>query len=206
MNEKREFATSVVLPNGTLFILGGEYGDNSLTTTEVLVDNDYFDYGIDLPEEFYKHCAVLVNSTHLIIAGGLSDAEAKNSTYLLDIDSGSWDRTDDLIAARYWHSCGLVGNDKVVAAGGYNGADYLASTEIFNLRTMEWSEGKCTRLTIKINYTVTFSLSLLLLLSFSLSLIKGEPERERREREGEEERSILTNQHLLNTAQHHVFF
>ena len=137
MKEERALAASVILPNGTFFIIGGSYGTNLLTTTELLIEDAHFEYGVDLPDELSQHCAVLINSSHLVTAGGYYTL----SSYLLDINLGVWTRIEDMNKERWLHSCGLVGGNEVVAAGGVNGVG-LDSTEILNIATMTWRTGE----------------------------------------------------------------
>ena len=147
MNEKRQSAEAVVLPNGTFLVLGGRLGDNSLTTTELLIDNDRFEYGVDLPGHFERFCAVMVDESTVLIAGGYY---LKEQAHLLEVHTGIWTRTGDLTTGRYGHSCGLVG-ETVVAVSGYTVSTTTypygptESIDILSLATLTWSPGKLAK-------------------------------------------------------------
>ena len=65
---------------------------------QVLIDDDHFEFGISLPDRFCNHCSVLLNETHLLIAGGgRNDGVA---AYILEIPSGIWTKIDDMIEGR----------------------------------------------------------------------------------------------------------
>ena len=77
MISARSFAQSIVLENGTFFVMGGEaaeFGD-IFYTTEFLdsITSEFFQNGIVMPERLTKHCASKINSSHLFLSGGLQD-------------------------------------------------------------------------------------------------------------------------------------
>ena len=92
----RAFAPSVVLPNGTLWILGGVGYNSVLDTTEyvtydVSAKSWRTSAGPTLPMPLMGHCAVVLSSDMVLIQGGLAvpsgtgRADYTDSTYIFDL-------------------------------------------------------------------------------------------------------------------------
>ena len=151
LNAQRDFAASAVLPNGTFLVTGGGDDDNSWSTTELLIDDSHFEYGVGLPARLLGHCAVLVNESHLLVAGGLFSF-VHHSSYILDLDRGTWSEVDHLIHRRAFHSCGLVsGSGVVVAAGGFRieivgGSACVCPIKMLSYTVKDYRVGRKSRL------------------------------------------------------------
>ena len=84
MIETRLFASSALLKNGTFLVLGGLDGNeiNSKSIEQLEYSSSQFLYGPEMPEAFAKHCATIINSTHVFMAGGLQRrASPRGSSY-----------------------------------------------------------------------------------------------------------------------------
>ena len=77
LNSDRIFSQSVMLENGTVFVMGGfNVGNYSsiLKSTEYLNTNSSeFLMGPDMPDHAARHCAKLINSSHILTSGGIQE-------------------------------------------------------------------------------------------------------------------------------------
>ena len=100
MKEARAYAPSVLLPNDTLWILGGLGKTKMLKSTELvwLDANGAWEVkaGPDLSKEVFGHCAFLLPSgKKVILAGGFdgkSDYLATSEQF--DFSANAWDTRD----------------------------------------------------------------------------------------------------------------
>ena len=170
MNEKRYLAASVILPNGTLLVIGG-CGGRGTRSTELLM-GDRFEYGPDLPFTSYGNCAVLADRSRSVVVIGGGSKDTDKSAFVMDIGSGEWRRiNEDMAVGRRYHACGLVkvvkGQEEIVVVGGrpYTGAQAVASTEILNMETMTWRSG--------IQFNINNLVCSFALLTFSLNFLQA---------------------------------
>ena len=75
--ESRTFSSSSSgLTPGSLMILGGRSGQATLDTSEVWQPTtSKWESGPNLPHPIEQHCTVKINSTHLLVTGGLGSLE-----------------------------------------------------------------------------------------------------------------------------------
>lgn len=98
--------------------------------------------GPDMPYSAAALCAVKVNCTHVIMAGGNKDAGTiYDYAHLYDIKGKSWIELPRMSHKRAAHACGLVTGVDVVVAGGYNDGSYMDNVEIFSPKDMSWRTG-----------------------------------------------------------------
>ena len=164
MIDSRAFAKSVLFPNGTFVVIGGQgHGNIILNTIEYLDGSMTFSNGPEIPERFSHHCAALINGTHLFISGGLQNipsARGKRETnnkalrvaqmfcacfaaFILQTPPVRWEYLASMNEARYDHACGIVGQKEILVAGGTNVIEQLLdSVEILSLENLEWRDGK----------------------------------------------------------------
>ena len=77
----RTFAQSMLFENNTWFVLGGEdsYGVTLHTTEYLELGSSNFMNSNPTPTPFSKHCAKMINATHLFTTGGLkNDASTRD--------------------------------------------------------------------------------------------------------------------------------
>lgn len=142
LNEGRAYAYSVLLDNGDFMVLGGkDDNDIRLSTTEILPQHgDMFHYGSEMPYAAEDTCALMVNSTHLFLAGGNNGTHTFAYAYLYNLEETEWINVANMNKPRQSFACGLVNGFHIIVAGGYNNGP-LESVEIFSLEFMKWSKG-----------------------------------------------------------------
>ena len=91
----RAYAASVVLPDGTLWILGGAGSKSILDTSEYVIydlarEKWKSKRGPKLPYPMMSHCAALIDKDQLLLSGGLmvldmDKVEYSSKTFLYNI-------------------------------------------------------------------------------------------------------------------------
>ncbi len=107
----RRYAASLKMPNGSLWILGGEDGSQYLASTEILNLDDQgmiteHVYGPSLPQASEAHCAVEWNSQAILIGGDFGA-----TTYFYDLAADAWDTPGPKLkytGYRKWPACGTI--------------------------------------------------------------------------------------------------
>ena len=128
MKEKRLYAASVLLNNGSFFVLGGH---SSYECSEFPIEGRE---SMRLAYRASQHCLCQINQTHLFMAGG-DQSGTKKLTYTLNLDSGRFDRLPDMTEDREDHLCHPIkGGREVLAIGGY----FKSSVESFSFDLMSW--------------------------------------------------------------------
>ena len=139
----RSFASSVMLQNGSLLVLGGRNEDEALNSTEVISDSGA-QASIDLPSPLYGHCTAQINDTMAIVTGGFNGSSLMSSTYFLDLVTLSVTEGPPLSGARRRHGCTVFRHNgmrlAIVAGGSY---PYLKTVELLNLDSdvLAWFSG-----------------------------------------------------------------
>ena len=144
LSTQRSFASSVMLQNGSLLVLGGRNEDFALKSTE-LVSESGVQASIDLPTPLYGHCTAKINDTMALIAGGFNGISLMSSTYFLDLVTLSITEGPPLREARRRHGCTAFmhnGMRLVIVAGG--SYPYLKTVELLNLDSdsLAWISGE----------------------------------------------------------------
>jgi N-acetylneuraminic acid mutarotase len=116
MHSARLYA-SVYSGSKVLFVTGGQSGGNAenVNTAELLTDKHGWEKtSAFLPVSISSHCSVYVNSTMLMLIGGIQREEEDPSslTYFLNTESGEWRKGPQLKMARRHHSCGRIRKGK----------------------------------------------------------------------------------------------
>ena len=144
LSTQRSFASSVMLQNGSLLVLGGRNEDFALKSTE-LVSESGVQASIDLPTPLYGHCTAKINDTMALIAGGFNGISLMSSTYFLDLVTLSITEGPPLSEARRRHGCTVFKHNGmwlvIVAGGSY---PYLKTVELLNLDSdvLSWISGE----------------------------------------------------------------
>merc|ERR1712062_388215 len=144
LQRARESASAVVLPNGDLWIQGGNDGNSNQLSTSETMSLQGSQNGMKLEKAIDCHCSMMINATTAFITGGYH-WDYLRETYFIDIHNWRWTKGPQMEEARYSHGCAVImQNDKnyAVIAGGYND-NGLSSTEILDLDsgTLEWTKG-----------------------------------------------------------------
>ncbi len=132
-----------------IFVTGGmnnESISSSKSSAELLTEMGWEKVASIMPIPLSLHCMVLLNSTTVMIIGGVDNTTVTPNTYLLNTENNEWIEGPPLSQNRYQHSCGRIRKSKesskfdVIVVGGYNGS-FLSSVEIFDAETFEWRAG-----------------------------------------------------------------
>ena len=125
----KTYAAVSVSPNLTsahkLIVTGGLLSSTASTNTvEGLTPNGWETLPPSLPANIYLHCSVLVNSTTLMVIGGIQNDLLAFNTYFFNLDKKMWNVGPALKAARCQQSCGRIKKDStspelsLIVAGG----------------------------------------------------------------------------------------
>jgi hypothetical protein len=133
------------LSSHKLLVTGGYSSSTLLSTFEVLTKEGWKTISPSLPVKTSDHCAVLVNSTTIMIIGGYRNQ--KNTHYFNSLNA-EWVRGPQLQQERKYHSCGRIMRDSqsqetsIVVVGGMDRSDkHLSSVEILDEGSNEWRQG-----------------------------------------------------------------
>ena len=99
-----------------------------------------------LPVTINGHCMVTVNSTTVMVIGGVQNGQYSGKTFYFTFGEESWTEGPELKNKRAVHSCGKIRRNKegqemsIIVADGYDGS-YLSSVEILDEGSNEWQTG-----------------------------------------------------------------
>ncbi len=149
MNSVRVFAAAAQLQDGKLLVTGGYFGSSSvLNSAEILTEQGWESNVPSLPVTIYAHCMLPVNSTTVMVIGGIQNGEYSGKTYFLTIGEERWMEGPELKNKRIGHSCGKIRRNKksqeisIIVAGGYiNYFSSLSSVELLVKISNEWQTG-----------------------------------------------------------------
>ena len=82
---RRQLMSSVVLNESKIWVTGGLFDDGErLNSTEVISLDQPSVQGPKLPFTVSDHCLVLVNSSTILLIGGIQNSQASNKTWIID--------------------------------------------------------------------------------------------------------------------------
>jgi hypothetical protein len=153
MNSKRSCTSFASSPYPSkphkLFVAGGS--DNGpfsyLSSAEVLTDHGWKILSETLPVNICCHCSVLVNSTTVMLIGGIKDAEHSATTFYFNTKNKIWVEGPTLKNKRAPAGCGRIRMDSqsqefsTIVVGGFNGASKLSSVELLDDGAKKWRDG-----------------------------------------------------------------
>ena len=146
MTQARDYASSILLSDGSMLITGGYGGSSSKTTLEIWTEHATMEETktMTLPEEMAEHCMVLISTSQVLLAGNYYGD--RKSSYLLNITSWPFTFTEriPLSTGRRGAACGLLKNYGVhknlpIVAGGSGGSTFHKTTEV--LINGRWETG-----------------------------------------------------------------
>jgi hypothetical protein len=153
MTSPRAHAAASLSPyqnrNHSLFVTGGFNTEFSfLHTAEILSEGEWQKSPTSLPVTIYRHCMVVINSTTVMVIGGIQNGFTVPSpnTFYFNTENEMWVAGPKLLAGRQLHSCGKLQKESgssqtsIVVVGGLRGA-YLSSVEILDDGASEWRTG-----------------------------------------------------------------
>ena len=148
LQTKRDGASAVVLPNGELWIQGGNDDGNRRLSTSETMSLQGSQYGMELEKGISMHCSMMINTTTAFITGGFTGSGWSKETYFVDVQNWKLTKGPQMEEARGWHGCAAFmhnGVNYAVVTGGLSNGNDISSTEILDLDsgTLEWTKGKC---------------------------------------------------------------
>jgi hypothetical protein len=142
MKKARRFGAISFFPSQNssrrLLVTGGN--DNQLQSAEVLTSQGWEMF--PFPENFGKHCQVVINSTTLLVIEGMT-----SKTYYFNTQTNVWVPGPTLTVYRSGHSCGKIKKDmnsqemSIIVAGGSNLRGVLSSVEVLDPGSNSWRKG-----------------------------------------------------------------
>jgi hypothetical protein len=149
MNSVRADAAAAQLQDGKLLVTGGYDGSSSdLNSAEMLTEEGWESNIPSLLVTIVAHCMVTVNSTTVMIIGGIqNDQYYSGKTFYFTFGEESWTEGPELKNERGYHSCGKIRRNKesqemsIIVAGGFAGSSRLSSVEILYEGSNEWQTG-----------------------------------------------------------------
>ena len=146
----RAYASSVVLPDGGIWILGGLGSNSVLKTTEILKQSSDGSWkmskGPDMPRALFGHCVTKLVNGKILLTGGFDDDDqtdiSEEFAWTGDFWSGKWTKKpwSALKTPRYDHVCFSLGVGAYLAGGWKAGYDGRLKTEIFDTDARIWME------------------------------------------------------------------
>jgi N-acetylneuraminic acid mutarotase len=149
MNSIRSSAAAAQLKDGKLLVTGGyDVSGSHLNSAEMLTEEGWESNIPSLPVTISGHCMVTVNSTTVMVIGGIQNSQYSGKTFYFTFGEESWTDGPELKNKRVYHSCGKIRRDKesqemsIIVAGGCDGFfSYLSSVEILDEGSNEWQTG-----------------------------------------------------------------
>ena len=125
-------------------ITGGFVGTSGYletkTTELVTYDPPSVKEGPLLPERFYEHCSVIMDSTFYLIGG----FETQSKILAIDVRTSEMTYKSELNHGRKRHACAQItgSNRKIIVSGGSDNNGDVKSTEIYDNLNDSWEIGK----------------------------------------------------------------
>jgi hypothetical protein len=145
MNSVRYKAAAAQLQDGNLLVTGGFDGSGSdLNSAEMLTEEGWESNIPTLPVTIANHCMVTVNSTTVMVIGGIQNSQYSGKTFYFTFGEESWTEGPELKNKRRYHSCGKIRRNKespemsIIVAGGLDGSSTLSTVEILDEDSNEW--------------------------------------------------------------------
>ena len=143
MQEKRYGAASVVINDSSIWIVGGNNGENDLNSSEVISLHDNkgkSTKGFQFPFTITFHCMIQYAANSVFIIGGSQNGETSINTWIvrfLNDEIVQIKKGPELNHKRKLMSCSKMqddsGNTKLIVAGGKDDTTTLDSVEILAL-------------------------------------------------------------------------
>ena len=145
MTEARhDFAITKLPFDSKLLLSGGHNGQNlALATAETLTKNGFDKALLKLPVEIRGHCMIVMNSSRLILLGGLQNGAFSVKTHILNTENLLWLEGPQLKSFRDKPGCGKISKDgrgteqSIIVAGGFYNKP-VSSIEILDVGSSEW--------------------------------------------------------------------
>ena len=136
-----DYTKSHCLDSVGLFVFGKEHSFTTSRLSSELFSHDQWNAtptAVPHESQYFPNnfCSAQLNTTHIILMGG-DNADARNSTWLLDTTNYSWTRGSDMLDSRKKHGCVTTSNNEVLILGGESDAN---SVNIYNPSADAWRQ------------------------------------------------------------------
>jgi hypothetical protein len=108
----RSGAAAVQLQEGKILVTGGNNASDAINSVEMLTGEGWDSQIPSLPVTVYNHCMVAVNSTTVMVIGGIQNNEFSEKTFYFTFGEESWSEGPELKNKRHRHCCGKIKRDK----------------------------------------------------------------------------------------------
>ncbi len=146
MNTPRYNATTTLLPNGQVLVVGGVDNLGATLASAELYNPATGTWSLTSSMILARqlHTATLLQDGKVLISGGVGTADYLAEAELYDPSIGTWSTTGSMNASRYGFTATLLSNGNVLVAGGLNSngpnfTNYLAEAELYDPSTGTWS-------------------------------------------------------------------
>ena len=90
-------------------VLNGGMTDETYSSNVLVLTQEKWESLPSLPNAFYGHCTLLINSSTLMTIGGYNDSYIADTYYFHSLSLvQNWVSGPSLQTARYWHACGRI--------------------------------------------------------------------------------------------------
>jgi len=137
---RRGACAASLLDASHMLVLGGNLGNVSTATTEVLsLDTMTFRSGPSMSTQRSQSACVLLDSRRLLVVGGYDGAQYLDTTEVLNLSTYQWAPGPRLNSRRAAHACCLLLSRYLLVVGGKNARGCMESTEILDLYRAPWA-------------------------------------------------------------------
>jgi hypothetical protein len=148
MKSVRSSAAAAQLKDGKLLVTGGlDASGSDFNSAEMLTEEGWESNIPSLPVTIFGHCMVTVNSTTVMVIGGIQNGGYSGKTFYFTFGEESWTEGPELKNKRISQSCGKIRRNKesqemsIIVAGGWDGSSRLSSVEILDEGSNKWQTG-----------------------------------------------------------------
>jgi len=133
LSSARVGASTVVLKDGRVLIIGGDNGTGALASVDVLDTSGNYSPGTPMNFARGGHTATVLADGRVLVAGGSgSDGIATDTAEIYDPTANTWTLVGPLTYARSGHTASLLPDGTVLVAGGENSGSVQSTLEIFD--------------------------------------------------------------------------
>ncbi len=148
MQSVRLSAAEVQLEDGKLLVTGGSDDAGHILYSSEMLTKDGWESKIPfLPVTIAAHCMVTVNSTTVMVIGGIQNGRTSANTFYFTFGEKTWTKGPVTKLRRRSHSCGKIRSGKesqemsIIVAGGTDEYSVMSSVEILDKDSNEWKRG-----------------------------------------------------------------